>query len=334
MCVIPFIKVGIFIIEDFKPVKWNTLPDNIEEVKFNSTPNIYLIQPDGYVGEDVMMSEPYNFENEFYHWLDANNFKVYKEFHSNYPASLASNASLFSMKHHYFENMIFPSLELTHARRIICGDNPVVSIFKRNNYHTSFIVTDEYFQQNRSPQLYDFYNINLEDVPFFSNDNNIKRDVFEDMKYAMSLDVENPRFYFIEKLLPHHSNFNMPTDKDRIRYISRIEEVNAWLKDVIQYIEKNDDNAIIIVLADHGGWLGLNSYKQMFNTTNETLLKSTFSSIAAIKWNGYKDDDSKLDSNVNVFRFLFSALSNDKMLLDYIDKDVACMPNGRRISIP
>ena len=49
----------------------------------------------------------------------------------------------------------------------------------------------------------------------------------------------------------------------------KIKEVNLWLKETIVIIEQKDPNAIIIVLADHGGWVGLESYDEMFRTEDE-----------------------------------------------------------------
>src|SRR3970282_111119 len=113
------------------------------------------------------------------------------------------------------------------ARNIIVGNNPVVAIFKNNNYKTFFIVEDGYFQQSFQKGNYDNYNINNSEIPFFSNDNNAKKDVYE------GSGVENKR--------------NI--------YLKRIEIANRWIKKTIDLIEKKDSSGIIIIVADHGGWV-------------------------------------------------------------------------------
>ncbi len=220
MSLIPFGKCLIHGYEHINAVSWIASSESLSEVKFKHKPNIYLIQPDGYVPQKTMEASPYLHQSDLYSWLADNDFELYEDVRSNYAASLASNASMFGMKQHRYANMIRPTFELPQARRVISGSNPVIDVLKRNNYHTSFIVQDEYFQQNRDPLVYDHYNIKHKEIPFFSNDNNVKKVVFDDLKYAMKLPLEQPRFYFIEKLLPHHIHFEPTVEQDRSSYMS------------------------------------------------------------------------------------------------------------------
>lgn len=322
MAVIPLFKNLIHIYEHHKKMEWAILPDDIMNVKFKKTPNVYLIQPDGYVSKNRMESEPYNFQNPFYDWLTERGFKRYDDFRSNYPASLTSNSSLLSMKQHKYGDMLFPSIEMPKARDFISGKNSVTEIFKNNGYHTFFIVKDEYFQQNRPEPGFDYYNIDFDEIPYFSNDNNVKKDVLADIKAAMdTVKTEKPRFYFIEKLLPHHIHFSASKEEERETYLEKIVQVNDWLKETVSYIEENDSDAIIIILADHGGWVDIGSYDEMFTTTDANQLHSIFSTLAAIRWNGNltEEMDSELRSNVNLFRILFANLSEDASYLKYLE---------------
>jgi len=307
-------------------MEWIKQPDNIESIKFNKKPNIYFIEPDGYAGKEAMEDEPYNYNSIIYNWLESNSFTLYKNTRSNYPASLASNASMFAMKHHYLENIPSSPFEMQDSRAIIVGNNPVVNIFKNNNYKTFFIVEDGYFQQSFQKGNYDYYNIKNGEIPFFSNDNNAKKDVYEDLKKYLEKDKEKDvsKFYFVEKLFPHHIHFDgTGKENERKVYLKRIEITNNWLKKTINLIEKNDPAAIIIIAADHGGWVGIENRNQMFSTNDKKLLKSIFSNLIAIKWNDKKhfEYDEKLKSNVNIFRILFSYLSEDKTLLQHLEED-------------
>jgi len=325
MSVLPLITSLINLAENISYNPWMKLADDIEQAVFVTTPNVYMIQPDGYASVDEMEGEIYNFKSDLFNWLEIKNFKIYNNFRSNYPASLSSNASMFSMQQHYFGNSLFPTLEMPNAREIIYGDNPVVNIFKNNNYKTYFIVQDDYFQQNKKKQLYDYTNISLDEIKYFSDGNHLKKDVLNDLKHAFEEENEQPKFFFVEKLLPHHVHFSGPKEnkkeRERKEYIEKIKEVNIWLKETISIIEKNDPSAIIIVLADHGGWVGLESYDEMFRTEDEKQIRSIFGSIAAIKWNGFlkNDFDKDLRSNVNLFRVLFSVLSENKGYLTNLE---------------
>jgi hypothetical protein len=317
-------KVLILFYEDVKPEYWLQQPDAIENVKLQSQPNIYLIQPDGYVAKEVLEKAPYNFKSDLYDWLSANDFKVYDGFRSNYPASLTSNASLFGMKQHKFASMLLPEIEMANAREVITTSNPVISIFKSNNYRTYFIAQDEYFQQNRKQKAFDYFNIQKSDFPFFTKGDSDKRIVFSDLKIAMQQHNQLPKFFFIEKLLPHHVGF-YNTEASIIieaeRYNERIDEVNVWLKNIINYITAEDKNAIIVILADHGGWVGLKSYNDLFSNTKPALITSTFSNLAAIRWNGHlvDDFDKDLKTNVNLFRVLFASLSKNAKYLEHLE---------------
>ncbi len=322
MSILPTVNCIIKIVEHERKMEWAQLPDSMEKTKFKKTPNIYMIQPDGYVGQDMMESDLYHYNNPFYGWLENHDFKVYENFRSNYPASLTSNSSMFSMKQHRFGKVLFPSIDMPNARDLIAGNNAAIETLRNNGYTSFFIVQDEYFQQNRPEPGYDYYNLDPDEIPYFSNDNNVKKVVFDDLKAAMDTSkVKGPRFYFVEKLLPHHIHFAASKSAERDIYIEKIKEVNGWLENTVAYISKNDPNAIVIILADHGGWVGLGSYPEMFSTNDPQQIHSIYSTLAAIKWNGnlMEGMDTELKSNVNIFRVLFSVLSENPEYLKYLE---------------
>ncbi len=322
MSIIPTVNCAIKLIEQQQPQDWANLPDSIGDAKFKKTPNIYMIQPDGYAAQDMMESELYHFDNPMYDWLKGEGFTVYDNFRSNYPASLTSNSSMLSMRQHHFGKTLFPSIEMPLARDFIAGNNNAIQILKRNGYSNFFIVQDDYFQQSLPVQHYDYYNVNANRIPYFSNGKNLEAVVFDDLKAAIdTVKTEGPRFFFVEKLLPHHVHFAASKEEERNTYIEKIKEVNNWLKNTTAHISENDPSAIIIILADHGGWVGLGSYPEMFSTRDSNQIKTIYSTLAAIKWNGNLIDgfDEELRSNVNVFRVLFSVLSENPEYLKYME---------------
>lgn len=319
-------KVLVHIFEDVKPDYWLKQKDDILDVKFKSFPNIYIIQPDGFVAQETLEKAPYSFKSDLYNWLEQDNFTVYNNFRSNYPASLTSNASLFGMKQHKFAGMLFPEIEMANAREAITTSNAAISILKNNGYATHFIAEDEYFQQNRKQKNFDHFNIKKDDFPFLTDGGQTIKDVFVDLKQAMEKNNTKPSFYFVEKLLPHHVGFYQTEESvkdEREKYNKRIIESGQWLKKVIHYITHKDETGIIIILADHGGWVGLKSFNDLHSNDNPVLINSIFSNIAAIKWNGNLEPnfDENLKTNVNLFRVLFSVLSKDPKYLEYLEDD-------------
>lgn len=327
MALIPLFKCAIHIYEDVRPTNWIKQTDNITDVKFKHTPNIYMIQPDGYISKEAIEKPPYSQKNSFYSWLNNNGFTLYKDFRSNYPASLTSNSSMFAMKHHYFDDFLFPAIEMPKARKTIMKNN-AVDIFNKNGYETVYLAEDEYFQQNLSEGNYSYCNIKTSDIPLFTMGDKLAREVYNDLEKKINENISKPKFVFVEKILPHHVHFYASGDRkkaERKEYLDNIEKANDWLKKTIALINKNDKDAIIIVLADHGGWVGMESMNEFFSTKDESLIKSTFSNLAAIRWNklDHEKYDTKLKTNVNVFRVLFSSLAEDSTFLEHLQEDAS-----------
>lgn len=327
MLLIPLFKCTVHVYEDMRPLNWTQNNDNIKDIRFKHTPNIYMIQPDGYVSKEIIEKKPYAYKNNFYTWLNTNKFTVYQYFRSNYPASLTSNASMFAMKHHYFDDFLFPAIEMPNARETIMNNN-AIDIFNKNGYSTYYLAEDEYFQQNFSKGNYTHYNINVKDVPLFTKGEKLAREVYDDLVKVTQEKSSKPKFVFVEKVLPHHVHFSAHGDRkkaERKEYLENVEKANDWLKKAITTINVNDKDALIIILADHGGWVGIENMNELFSTKDESLIRSTFGNLAAIRWNklDHTKYDAKLKSNVNVFRILFSCLADDPSYLNHLESDAS-----------
>lgn len=309
---------------------WLAQPDDILNVNFKTKPNVYVIQPDGYVNFSEISKGYYNFDNnEFKAFLEANHFKLYSEFRSNYQFTLLSNASLFGMKHHYCSDNK-NKLELLKERQYIVSENPVLSIFKANNFKTHLLTENPYFLLNKPKIGFDYSNYKLEEIPFLSRGFDRSKEIIPELTQILKRDTLTPKFFFIEKYLPGHITGGhsglLSKESERKRYLSRLKQANLWLKDMIQTIESLDKNSLIVILADHGGYIG---YEYTLQTQikpeviDEDLTHSTYSTLLAIKWpnNNPPDFDTKLRSNVNLFRILFSYLGKNKNYLKHLQED-------------
>ena len=313
---------------------WIEQPDDIVSVVFKRQPNIYLIQPDGYANFKELKNNTYNFNNaKFENFLEVNAFKLYDNFRSNYFSTLSSNASLFSMKHHYYSNNRSNSNEVFNGREIIVGDNPVLSILKSNNYKTHLITETTYLLSNKPEIKYDYSNITVEEVPYFSKGFDYNRPVIEDLKIALDSESESSNnFYFIQKILPGHvSTYKHRSEgkiKEREVYIERLGLANTWLENITTVINNHDPNGIVIILADHGGFVGFD-YTRASNIKQQDrdLTYSIFTTALAIKWpEDVSEFDANLKTNVNVFRVLFSYLSDNKTYLKALETDKSFRP--------
>lgn len=326
--VFPTLKLGKIIYSNFtNSSEWQLQPDDIVKTKFKKKPNIYYIQPDGYTSEINLKGSLYRYDNlEFDNWLKDKKFTLYDEYRSNYESTLFSNSSSFYMKHHFANEFS----NFNYARDYIVGENPVLKIFKNNNYKTFFITEKPYLLMNKPNVFYDYCNFKTDELPFFKDGMNLIKDVTFETKKQIVTNKGTNNFFFIQKFKPGHipvyNDFSKGREQERINYIQNIRLANEWLKDIISFIEKNDPHSMIIIAADHGGFVGFDYTLQAQNKiTDKKLLYSIFGAKLAIKWSDsqYVGYDSKLKTAVNLFRILFSYLSEDKALLDNLQSDTS-----------
>ncbi len=309
--------------------EWTALDDHIGDVEFKKTPNIYVIQPDGYVNFLELKKTNYNYNNEdFEAFLKNNDFRFYEDFRSNYYSTLSSNSSMFAMRHHYYPNASNNFNEVLNARDIIVGNNSVLNILKSNNYKTHLLLETSYLLVNRPAVAYDYCNIDYEDVSYLSRGFDVYRNLEQDLKSIINKPQKHHNFFFIERLIPGHvsstKSFSKGKNQERIRYLNALEKANEWLKTTISVINQYDDDPLIIIVSDHGGFVGYDFTPQTrVKQKDPRLVNSIFSTVLTIKWpNDIRpQNDSLLKTNVNLFRYIFSQLSNDETLLNAMESD-------------
>ncbi|WP_298902668.1 hypothetical protein [uncultured Psychroserpens sp.] len=309
--------------------KWVEQPDKIESVIFKKTPNIYVIQADGYPSFNEINKGYYNFDNStFNSFLRSQEFKLYGDYRSNYESTLYSNSSLLAMKHHYYKVSSNAENETYDFGKVIIESNPVLTILKNNNYKTHLLIQEPYFVLGKSNLGFDYSNIMNEDVSYFSNGFDMNKDIKSDLMTLINANGASNNFYFIEKIKPWHvassKSYSKGKKEERYLYLERLKEVNTWLTDVVSSIHEGDANSLVIIVADHGGYVGFDYQTQSrAKTLDRDLLYSVFGSALAVKWpNGdIPKYDNKIKTSVNLFRVLFSYLSDNEAYLDHLQDD-------------
>lgn len=311
---------------------WTAQPDGILTTNFKQKPNIYYIQPDGYASKQNLDGPLYHFDNsDFEAYLKQTGFTTYTGYRSNYYSTLLSNSSMFSMKHHYLQG----DIEKYNARNIIMGNNAVLQTLKHNGYQTHFITERPYLLMSRPELGYDTANFNYDDLPYLKDAWDYTRDVVTDFKSMKQ--ATGSHFYFFERMVPGHISVFKSKGKEEERrlYLEGVNQANIWLKQLIAEIEKKDPDGIIVIAADHGGFVGFEtSLQSLTKTDNPLLVKSMYGALCTIKWGNknYADYDTNLKTAVNLFRVLFAALAEDKSLLSKLQEDGSYIdaekPNG------
>ena len=308
--------------------EWLVQPDDIENVKFKKTPNVYFIQPDGYVNFSELNKGYYEIDNsDFESYLGKNNFTYYNDFRSNYASTLSSNSATFAMKHHYYNKGTSLS-ESINARDILITKNSVLDIFKNNNYKTYFVTEKPYLLLNRPKMGYDRCNISYDDISYIGTGLGEPQDLMLPLNEYLESDKNSSKFFFIEFFNPGHIT-RRKIDSDGINeekkhWESSLRVANDKLKKMISLINKKDPDALIIIMADHGGYVGMKNTIEVYNKTEDRdLIYSIFSSSLAIKWpdNNSPEFDDNLKTAVNVFRVLFSYLGKNEKYLQHLQSD-------------
>ena len=302
---------------------WHLQPDDIEEVVFKTKPNVYLIQPDGYVNFAELKKGYYNVGNSlFENFLADFDFKNYPYFRSNYPSTLASNTSMLMMKHHYYNKAMHPSDGLD-SREVIVTKNVVLDVFKNNGYKTHLVMEAPYLLLNRPKMGFDRSNFTSSEVPFIGKGFKNKKNVITSLKEYIEEDKAVPKFFFVEFFNPGHiANGKSETtgfENEKRKWLKSLDVANKMLTEMITMIYELDPEGLIIILSDHGGYVGLDYAMEMYSPMHERdKIYSIFGSNLSIKWpnNMAPDFDKQLKTTVNVFRILFSYLSEENKYLD------------------
>ncbi|GAK90037.1 hypothetical protein JCM19297_659 [Nonlabens ulvanivorans] len=295
-------------------------------IEFQIKPNIYYIQPDGYANKLSLENDNYNFDNEiFYSNMILKGFNFSHQYHSNYPSTLTSNATLFTGQHHLYGKEKFKN-ELFNARQIIMGKNPVLETFKNNGYQTTAILQHRYLLLNHPEIYYDRINIEESELSILP-DYKLDKDYFNDLKHAINTADNNPQFYFIEILEPGHITGLKTKDtsakKERDLYIDNLKRINTTLQSIVEYISTTDPEGIIIMAADHGGFVGYDYTGESYSNLTEdaSLHQAIYGALLAIKApNEFAPPyQENVKSSIGLFPALFSYLANDTARINKLD---------------
>ncbi len=314
-----FLEVFDYEAEWIQDHKW-------KQQTFKKKPNVYIIQPDGYPGKNTLSQSYYSFDNKaFYDDLEDKGFVFNHDYRSNYSSTLSSNAALFTASHHYHDYNLAHN-ELPFAREIILRSNPVLEALENNGYKTSLISSSNYLALNHSETAYDQDNIESEHLSYFPKFRSDLEYIGAIRKQLNNIDHTQPKFTFIEILSPSHiahlKKQTLGKVEERKEYLNNLEEVNPKLKQLITMIKEQDNDAIIILVADHGGYVGLEYTGQVYESVIEdsVLRKSMFSALFAIHAPAdFESYRMQIKSSVSLFPNLIAYLSDDAPATDADD---------------
>ena len=145
-----------------------------------------------------------------------------------------------------------------------------------------------------------------------------------------------PYFTYVHIQGPGHSSLS-PTLENleafRKKHPKRLQKSNDTIAIFVQAILTKDPGAVIILNADHGAW-GLGSYShapaEILEGVEDRLIGlDHLGVLLAIRWPGGPTKyDRNIRTNVNVFRYIFSYLSQSEILLASKSHDHGFLTKG------
>ena len=309
--------------------------ENLDQLKSPEKPDIYYILLDGY-GGTMRMNEDLNFDNyEFLLNLNNKGFFAPDNSNSNYPSSLWSIASTFSMNYLPSSETTQSNIEYRNLLTQILKNNEVmrnldyldyeIINFQPNGFITqSYQFTDQAFcQQEESSQskfaktllrttilsyLNNQFLLNADrasilcgfsEIAFLGEKND--KPIFG----VMHLRLPHPPYVFGangehvigEKVQTEEGSF-----VNEEKYVDTIKFANKKTMEMIDIILKHNNNSIIIIQSDHGYDFGIN-----YENPSDLQLKQRFSNLNAIYLPNSNDGIFYEGiTSVNVFRIIFN----------------------------
>ena len=309
---------------------WKEIDPRVLNTQLALKPNIYLIQPDGMVNFSELKKGYYKYQDStFKRELEEFGFTHYPDFRSNYASTLSSNSALMMMKHHYY-NFGNNFSEALDARESIVSDNHVLTILKNNGYQTNLLSVAPYLLVNHPKLGFDRANFDFQDIGYLSQGFNLKADVAEDLGEFMSTDRIEPQFYFIEFFNPGHIHGRMEmslgAEQERELWLESMQRGQDKTRELVAMIQERDPQALILLIADHGGFVGFDYTNQIYTKTGDRdLIYSIFSSQLSIKWPADMQPEQPINftTSVNVFRLLFGHLGENQMVSEDLEPDIS-----------
>ena len=298
-------------------------------------PDVYLLILDAYSG-DVTLEKDYNFDNsKFKNELRDRGFFVQEPSYSNYPNTEFSLPSIMNMIYLDFLSEEFGKDSKNKITAIeLRKQNKVMEIFKENQYqiisfsgglNVNMPIADKQLCGaiiNLNSELYESFVYMYMPISYFRTQffENYHTDALECLfSTVKNYSDDNPSFVFGHMSLPHspyiydsegnrvqdiyiHNRFD---ERQRGAYLEQTIFTNKITIEMIDSIQQKDDSAVIIVMSDHGGRLGVN-----WETPTVMDYYRTFNTMSAFYFPGHENEIPEEIAAVNTFRVFFNTYFN------------------------
>ena len=318
------------------------------KVTFKTKPNVYLFFLESFTSKENM-HHFFNIDSDpFYQELASLGYVV-KDTYSSRTYTMGSAATLMLMHH-------FPAKEWFAGRwdvkksmhKMMSGItyNPVLQEFKQNGYQIAYLHRERYLYRFKSPvvdisnldtgsprrYLDPIVNAHLSGIESFREK---ELPLLPTIKTIVRRQLHNnkPTFYFMYSGLYHGVKDD---DFNRELYLRRYRQVyhdfTPKFIDLLKFINQEDPEAIVMMTGDHGAG-AQRPYIFRGNThidlgySPDEIAQDCASVFFAIKNpvdnNAWREVTKRPITHVNLFRYLFAILADDRSLMDKAAPDIS-----------
>jgi len=309
--------------------------------KMEKKPNIYLIVLEAYTGPECL-EKKYGYDNkEFYQFLEKNAFKTYRNVYATRSSTRGSLLTLMTMSNpkKWNERIIKGVLKLYIS-------SPVLDTLRKNGYSVNFKFPNGYVGPKETleekEERLSLYN------SLFKSYFDVRKPVYPtlaDFTKVVERDIENLSLdapvFFMTKIggvegrgiytdglnHPPASYWRKVDEKElsifRKIYLKEMQKENLLIQSVLTKIIEKDENAVIILMGDHG-----------------PLLYNTWKKVADYQHYGVSKEDFILDQfnihlSIRVPEDIKLNISDEKYYVFDIFQDIlgAVIPNFKKKDI-
>ncbi len=293
------------------------------ELTLKKKPSVFILVADGYESAESLRLKGLDHLG-IGAALSERGFRVYKNAYSNYRPSVPSLRSFFEIDHHTYR-----------AERdwedLLTGTNKLYSVLKSNDYRTVVAHPSDYLMQGHcnsdlcypTPGLFGQAGFILAQTIFYRT-NFAKPTAVGKGRYnsdfmriiEQTAQTGSPAVIYSHVDEPGHSPRGCSDPLRVLRtYGERLVEANEWIFRTVDKIESLHDDAVILVLGDHGAMISGSCNWNNPDVTSSESIKDNLGVLMAVKWPS--DYDNRYDANIHTLIdlswYLLQYLSGDGM---------------------
>jgi hypothetical protein len=304
--------------------------------------NVYIIVADGYPRQDYIKKYLDYDNSNFLDFLRSKGFYIVEKSTSNYPITFLSLHSFLTSSYPYNEDSL--SYNRWKSYKVLGGLNPAAEIFLEKGYNYIHVGSGAWegsscqnpkgrsYHKSKNLPLnlsYEVLTIFLNKTPFSGKFEFLADSVvtISDIEEYLKKEIKKKeKIFLFAHTLPPHAPFIFDahcrkkscdsmvtlgsTQSSRKEFLENLICTNRQIMSFVTFLEREDPNAIVVFLSDHGSDFSVN-WKTFPEEWTQEAINERFSNFLAIKAPSSYQKQYLYPSLslVNVLNFLFSCLN-------------------------